>query len=53
MLNKFAAVSLGAVIILAPLAASAETYQLAQAAPATTPPPTGSHERPDAAQKST
>ena len=34
MLNKFVAIGLGAVIALAPLAAVAQTEQLAQAAPA-------------------
>ena len=37
MLNKFVAIGLGAVIALAPLAAVAQTEQLAQAAPAATP----------------
>jgi hypothetical protein len=36
MLNKFVAIGLGAVIALAPLAAAAQTEQLAQAAPAAT-----------------
>jgi hypothetical protein len=36
MLNKFVAIGLGAVIALAPLAAVAQTEQLAQAAPAAT-----------------
>jgi hypothetical protein len=46
MINTFAAIGLGAVVALAPLAAHAETYQLAQvaAAPAATShTPTGSH----------
>ena len=37
MLKKFVAIGLGAVIALAPLAAVAQTEQLAQAAPAATP----------------
>ncbi len=37
MLNRFDAIGLGAVIALAPLAAVAQTEQLAQAAPAATP----------------
>ncbi len=37
MLNKFVAIGLGAIIALAPLAAIAQTEQLAQAAPAATP----------------
>jgi hypothetical protein len=37
MLNRFVAIGLGAVIALAPLAAMAQTEQLAQAAPAATP----------------
>ena len=37
MLNKFVAIGLGAIIALAPLAAVAQTEQLAQAAPAATP----------------
>jgi len=54
MLNKFVAIGLGAVIALAPLAAVAQTEQLAQAAPApdtsmakpmATPAHTGSHRR--------
>jgi hypothetical protein len=54
MLNKFVAIGLGAVIALAPLAAVAQTEQLAQAAPAATdtmakpmakPAHTGSHSR--------
>lgn len=36
MVNKFLAIGLGAVIALAPLAAVAQTEQLAQAAPAAT-----------------
>jgi hypothetical protein len=52
MLKKFVAIGLGAVIALAPLAAVAQTEQLAQAAPAATdtgaapmakPAHTGSH----------
>jgi hypothetical protein len=49
MLNRFAAIGLGAVIALSPLAALAQTdQQLAQAAPAAgapgaTPAPSGSH----------
>jgi hypothetical protein len=57
MVNKFVAIGLGAVIALAPLAAVAQTEQLAQAAPAATdqtapaakpmakPASTGSHRR--------
>ena len=37
MVNKLVAIGLGAVIALAPLAAVAQTEQLAQAAPAATP----------------
>jgi hypothetical protein len=37
MLNKFVAIGLGAVIALAPMAAVAQTEQLAQAAPPATP----------------
>jgi hypothetical protein len=37
MVNKLVAMGLGAVIALAPLAAVAQTEQLAQAAPAATP----------------
>jgi hypothetical protein len=37
MVNKFVAIGLGAVIAFAPLAAVAQTEQLAQAAPAATP----------------
>jgi hypothetical protein len=37
MLKKFVAIGLGAVIAMAPLAAVAQTEQLAQAAPAATP----------------
>ncbi len=37
MLNKFVAIGLGAIIVLAPLAAIAQTEQLAQAAPAPAP----------------
>ena len=59
MLNKFVAIGLGAVIALAPLAAVAQTEQLAQAAPAATPDTsmaapaakhTGSHRTPRPAQ---
>jgi hypothetical protein len=49
MLNKFVAIGLGAVIALAPLAAVAQTEQLAQAAPAatdTTPPAAKSMAKP-------
>src|SRR5271163_3191831 len=55
MVNKFVAIGLGAVIAFAPLAAVAQTEQLAQAAPAATdttmakpmakPAHTGSHRR--------